>query len=259
MIVGFKDCQSDLLERAGKPALAVYEQWRKRPGYEQVVSFVENFEHKALFEFTPTDMQNVMEETEHALGDVPKEHAIKEIEDFTCPFALQHIFHRYIENAGRIPTWQQFSRWMNNQAYPYWLEEIEPLKKSLQGYSEDRINDAVRWRLGKFYYSALRELDLLIWLRSRTLDVKYHLLADVLLRVDLWIEDLLVCVYFANKKYRAGNKGRKPPAESFFNEAAPPFKILDFPVERQGFGNIWLISEQSKAELEAAIKSENGR
>ncbi len=257
MAVTFENCKNDLLDRAGSPALKAYQEWQNRPGYEKVVEFVEGFNHKVLFELKPCDVLYVMENTEHALGDIRKENQIKEIENFTCPFALQHIFHRYIENAGRIPTWQQFSRWIQKQAYPHWLEEIQPLKERLlQQYSKKRVSDAIQWRLGKFYYSALRELDLLVWLRAQSLDVKYHLLSDVLLRVDFWIDDLLICIYFPNKRYRDGQKGRKPPAEYFFNQARPPFRILDFPVERQGFGRLWLVSDQSKQALAERIKTE---
>jgi len=255
MTVSFEKCYHELVVRGGPLAQHAYDQWRQRVGYEKVVDFVEAFEHRQLFQLTVADIRNVICETEHALGNVPKEDQIPEIEDFTCPFALQHIFHRYVENAQRIPTWQQFWRWMNKQAYPYWLAEIQPLKEQLsQRYPPDRIERAIRWRLGKFYYSALREVDLLVWLRSNSIDVQYHLLADVLLRVDFWVGDILVCIYFSNTRYRAGTSGRKPPAMSFFREAKPPFQILDFEVERQGFGKIWLVSDESKINLHNKIK-----
>lgn len=250
MQVTFKDCFDELVDQGGGGARAAYEQWKRRPGYDSVVSFVHGFCHQAVFEITPEEVQRTIRQTEHALGDVPKESQIGKIEDFTCPFALQHIFHRLIERTGDIPTWQRFWSWMQNQARPYWLDQIEPLRTQLRGtYTDERIDDAIRWRLGKFYYSAVREVDLLAFLHSNGVRVKYHLLADVLLRVDYWIDEKLICAYLPNARYRTAGSGRKPPAERFFQSSRRPFEIIDFEVERQGFGRTWLVSEASKRRL----------
>ena len=210
MNVTFADCRRELVLAGGTGAKSAYEEWRTRPGYGAVVDFVENFTHEELFRITPDDVRRVCQETEHALGNVPKEHQIQKIQDFTCPFALQHLFHRSIERLGDLPTWQRFWRWMNHQARPRWLDAIEPLRRELraEGFSAARIDDAIRWRVGIFYYSALREVDMLVSLHGRGVKVTYHLLADVLLRVDWWIGQTLVCVYVPNPAYRAGPGGR---------------------------------------------------
>ncbi len=86
------------------------------------------------------------------------------------------------------------------------------------------------------------------------LDVRYHIIADVLFRADFWIGNLIVSLYFPNSNYRHGkNEGRKPPAEKFFTGANPPFKVVHFPVERQGFGKVWLASTDSIARLKELI------
>lgn len=255
MIVSFDDCYEELIRRGGPRTRYTYEQWTKRQGYQDVVKFVHDFQHQRIFELKPEDIKSTLSETEHALGNVPKEHQIREIENFTCPFALQHIFHRFIERSGDIPTWQRFWRWMTRQAKPYWIDQLEPLKSKLRTqYKEERIDNAIRWRLGKFYYSALREVDLLVSLHSKGLPIRYHVLADVLLRVDYWINSTLICIYFPNAAYRADQKGRKAPAERFFDTAVPPFDIIDFKVEREGFGRTWLINEASKEELAAQLR-----
>lgn len=253
--VSFEDCFSELVERGGPAARNAYDAWRRRPGYEHVVEFVERFRHEKLFEITTQDVIETIRETEHALGDVPKEAQIREIEDFTCPFALQHIFHRFIEGTGDIPTWQRFWRWMERQARPHWLDKIEPLRENLLSqYDQKRIDDAIRWRLGKFYYSAIREVDLLITLREKGVDLKYHILADVLLRVDFWTGSTLVCTYFPNKRYREGQGGRKPPAEQFFAGSRAPFNVVDFEIDRQGFGRTWLVSDAAKDRLAQLLR-----
>lgn len=251
MQVTFADCYRELVLGGGTGAKNAYEQWKTRPGYSAVVEFVESFTHERLFGIAPDQVRRVCDETEHALGEVQKERQIREINDFTCPFALQHLFHRFIERTGEIPTWQRFWRWMTHQARPHWLDEIKPLRNQLmaRNYSEQRISEAIRWRLGNFYYSALREVDLLVALQARGVKVKYHLLADVLLRVDCWTGRTLVRTYVPNIEYRAAAEGRKIPAVQFFSPNDTPFNIVDFPVEREGFGRVWLVSERSIAKL----------
>ena len=201
MIVSFEDCYESLVVPGGTSCHAIYDEWETRRHYEPVVDFFKLFRHERLFAVTPEQVDEVIATTEHALGDVAAIEQIREIEDFTCPFAFEHLFHRYIERTGRVPTWQQFWRWMHQQARPYWLDQLEPLRQQLSArYTDRRIDNAVRWRLGKFYYSALREVDLLVDLHSWGLPLKYHVLADVLLRVDYWIRQTLVCIYFPNSE-----------------------------------------------------------
>ncbi|WP_404424175.1 hypothetical protein [Thalassospira australica] len=257
MKVSFSECYCDLVENGGPTAKRAYREWVERPGYGDVVSFVQNFDHEKLFSLSPDDIRETLEKTEHALGNVPKEHQIREIEDFTCPFALQHLFHRFIERTGNLPTWQRFWRWMNKQAKPHWLDQIAPLKLRLrENYSDQRIDDALRWRLGKFYYSAIREVEFLVWMHSQGIPLKYHLLADVLLRADYWIDRTILCTYAPNPRYRTSRQGRKNPAEFYFDGATPPFKIFDFEVEQQGFGRAWLTTEASKRQILERLRRE---
>ncbi len=115
---------------------------------------------------------------------------------------------------------------------------------------KEALKRAFRWRLGKFYYSAMRELDLIVRLQSEfDLPIRYHLLADVLLRTDFWLDDNVICIYFSNPRYREGQLGRKPPAERFLGMATPRFKIHHVEVERQGFGKFWTTSDSSLEQL----------
>ncbi len=254
--VGFDDCRRELLDRARGRALEEYRRWRRRPGYGEVVEFVENFEHRYLFEIRPREIESVKQRSEHALGDVYKEEQLPEVEDFTCPFAFQHLFHRYVEEERALPTWQEFGAWLKGPAAQLW---VEPLKRETGWYRADgrrrkRLGRAYRWRAGKAYYSAFREVELLARLRvEHGLPVRYHLLADVLLRVDFWLDDALVCAYFPNKKYRSEDRGRKPPAARFFAAAEPPFEILDIEVRRQGYGNFWPVDGRSVQQAAQAL------
>ena len=246
--VGFGDCKRELLDRAKGRALEEYRRWRRQPGYGEVVDFVETFEHKYLFETTMSEISAVKRRSEHALGDVEKEEQLPEVENFTCPFAFQHLFPFYIEEKRSLPTWQEFSTWLQGPVTELYTDHL--LNRT--GWHEAdkkrrlRLKRAYRWRLGIAYYSALREVELLTrWRDEYSLPVRYHLLADVLLRVDFWLGDALVCTYFPNKKYRSGTRGRKLQAARLFSAAEPPFKILDIEVPRQGRGNLWSLNKEA--------------
>jgi hypothetical protein len=259
MEVSFEDCKRELFGIANPYGRAAYEEWRQRPGYGQVVAFVERFSHRHLFTLSFAAIRETMKRSEHPLGDVAKEEAIGFIENFTCPFALQHIFHGFIEERGAVPTWQDFDAHIHTGARSQWLEPLRhdlggapDIKALIAQYGRDdaweRVKRAIRWRLGKFYLSAIRELDLLTRLRELGAPIKYHLLADVLLRVDFWTDGALVCVYFENPKYR----GRKHPAEDYF----AGHNIIHAKIERQGFGRFWLATETAVQELAARLKAE---
>lgn len=252
-MAAFTQCYSELVERGGHRALSAVATWEQRPGFSEVVSFVKGFDHNALYSLTTDHVRQVIGTTDHALGDVRKEEQIASVENFTCPFALHHLFHRLIERTGELPTWQRFWRWMERQARDKWLD-IALQEGTAHGIAMRPLERAIQWRVGKFYYSALREVDLLLSVREMGHDLKYHLLADVLLRADFWCEDTIVCTFFPNSVYREGQRGRKPPASVFLGAAEPPFRILDFPVERQGYGRLWLVSDKSKRSLSEALR-----
>ncbi len=252
MIISFDDCRRELLERGGKPAQGAYKDWLNRPGYEAVHSFVHGFRHDYLFTITYEEVRRARAESVHALGNVKKEEQLREVEDWTTPYAFQHLFHKFLEEERRVPTWQAFSGWLNEPAAAFF---ITPLLGHV-GWGtateqrKEALKRAFRWRLGKFYYSAMRELDLMVRLQSEFgVPVRYHLLADVLLRTDFWLGDNIICIYFANPQYREGSAGRKPPAERFLGAAKPPFKIHHVKIQRQGFGSFWVASDDSIGRL----------
>lgn len=254
-MVSFERCREEVLDRAGAPAHAAYEAWKRRDGYEKVVAFVHGFAHRHLFRVTVGDLDHVKRESEHALGDVQTEEQLAVIEDLTTPFALQHIFHHWVEAHGRVPLWQEWSAWMWGDACRGF---VQPATEAAGWHEADadgreRIRRAIRWRLGKFYYSAFREVEALTRLREEHgLALRYHLLADVLLRIDFWLGDAAVCVYFPNPKYRSGRAGRKPPASRFVGGAASPFTVLHLGIERQGHGRFWTADPRS---LEATART----
>lgn len=251
-MTSFEDCRRELLVRGGPAAQSAYRAWLARPGYEAVHEFVHSFTHTYLASVTPKELADVRSRSAHALGDVRTEEQLQEVEDWTTPFAFQHLFHRFLETERHAPTWQEFSAWLNGDAAAFF---VQPLLSHV-GWDEAgkerrvKLRRAFRWRLGKFYYSAMRELELFARLRHEYgLPLRYHLLADVLLRVDFWLNGDVVCVYFANPKYRDRDQGRKPPAERFLSTADPLFNIHHVAIERQGYGNFWVPDDASIRKL----------
>lgn len=208
--VSFADCYRELVEAGGPHAQKLYAEWRHRtqdkPGYDQVVSFVEGSTHRFLFQITEANLDDVRNRSAHALGDLKREEAEdRRIEDFDTPFALHHLFHGFLEQNRAVPTWQEWWSWLTEGAgKPLYVREVQ------RHFGWARLNDsdlghlrrALQWRLGKFYYSAFRELELFTLLRTKHgLPVKYHVLADVLLRADLWTHKVIVSLFFENTRY----------------------------------------------------------
>ena len=255
--ITFDDCCSELLGRGAKGGQRALDRWTQDTRFAQVVPFVREFTHEHLFSLGADAVMDVISRSTHALGDVQTDEQLPLIENFSAPFALQHLFHWYVEENKSLPVWSEFRDWMVcGPAAPLWYGVL----KEFLGEPKDREQSvrwsrAARWRLGKFYLSAMREVDLLLRLRNAGIPVRYHLLADVLFRADLWLNSLVVCLYFPNPNYRSGkDAGRKPPAESFFAGATPSFEIVHFPVERQGFGRVWLAKDDSLRALAQLIR-----
>lgn len=258
--VSFADCYRELVEAGGPHAQKLYAEWRHRmqdkPGYDQVVSFVEGFTHRFLFQITEANLDDVRSRSAHALGNLRREEAEdRRIEDFDTPFALQHLFHGFLEQNRAVPTWQEWWSWLTEGAgKPLYVREVQrhfdwaTLNDSDLGH----LRQALQWRMGKFYYSAFRELELFTLLRTKHgLPVKYHVLADVLLRADLWTHKVIVSVFFENTRYRKGAVGRKHrPSEIF----GADFRYLDVTIRRQGFGSFWRPHLDDVAELAQKLR-----
>ena len=158
-----------------------------------------------------------------------------------------------MEKAKSLPTWQEWWNWLKSDGKTFYIDVV----KEKKGYDElvqdekDAVRDAVQWRLGKAYYSAFREVELLTKLRSTGLPVQYHMLADVLLKVDMWMNNTLVSVFFKNVEYRDENEGRKHRAEEIFDST---FSFLEATVSMQGRGKFWVLDDADIAILAEKLR-----
>ncbi len=248
-----------MLAKANAAGQAAHEKWINRMDLQaDVVPFVKEFKHEKLFGFSMQDYERVVKESGHALGNVQSSEQIKVVEDYWTPFALQHLFHDLIETKGILPTWEEFSAWMKTEAKPRYLGPLLTYfgYKHMNPEQRLQLGRAIQWRLGKFYYSAMREIELMLKLKeAHGIQMRYHLLADVLLRVDFWHQRTLICVWFSNPRYRSQDAGRKVAAKTFFAEGPDDFDIINVEIERQGYGNFWRASDNSIKRLAEAIQS----
>jgi len=259
MFIGYEECQRELLANANAAGKTAHERWLTRFDLkEAVIPFVQGFKHEKLFTFAMSDYERVVKESGHALGNVQSGEQIKGIEDYNTPFALQHLFHDLIETKGILPTWEQYSTWMKTEAKSRYLGPLMAHfgYRELDTAGRLRLGRAIQWRLGKFYYSAMREIELMLKVKEvHGVQMRYHLLADVLLRVDFWHGKTLICVWFSNPKYRTQDAGRKVAAKTYFDDGSDDINIINVEIERQGYGNFWRASNDSIQRLGEAILS----
>ncbi|MBP2193601.1 hypothetical protein [Nocardia goodfellowii] len=176
--------------------------------------------------------------THHPLGKIKKEEAeeVALIRDWFPDFAFAHLFHYMLEEKQRLYSWQEFCKWFQGEAVSGWL--WEPSRQMVaramaEGWSRQRADEAMRWRVGNFYYSFLREMHVIAALRERGLPMLFHPLADALFRVDAWCGNVLLELFVGNPMYKAGSRGgRKHRTEDYFADQ-PGFKVVRFEMRVQ--------------------------
>lgn len=209
-------------------------EWRTRKSKKDtVVPFVEAHETSQLYQLEPGDVERVCRGTEHALGEVKRQAAesVQEIVDWHPDFAFMHVLHYCLESVGKLPTWQDFHKFVREdpQARAMLWEpaqmEIERVATSLVNVSRSTIKDSMRWRVGNAYYSFLREIYVTTHLRAAGLDVCMHPLADALFRVDFWCGRTVCSLLVKNSKFHKDNEGRKTKTSGLLAGAVPPFQF----------------------------------
>ncbi len=220
--------------------------WRNQPDKRAaVVPYVEGAVTRAAYSVTPADVETACRETEHALGRVSRAVAesVPEIVDWHPAFAFHHVLHHVLETKGSVPTYQLLRRAARDSPLVAAML-AEPARNAvsgavLAGHDRAAAAAAVRWRVGNAYLSFMRELYVLATLRADGVDARYHVLADVLLRVDLWVAQTCVSLHVANRKFRQGASGRKTPAAAIIGDGPFTFALLELAPRRE-FGTVHL-------------------
>jgi hypothetical protein len=234
-------------------ARAEFETWRNSDRRKDtVVPHVMEHRTDVLYDIRPEDIERFchLGEDEHALGNIKKAEGelVEEIVDWEPDYAFVHTFHYILEKFGRVPTWQEFRRqcYFDLKARSMLWNPAQELRNELaeDGWSRAQTYASMRWRVGNYYYSFLRELHVIAVLREQGIDVRFHPLADALFRVDAWWQRTAISLYIGNAKYKkTGTVGRKPPVEEILGGASPPFTFETIelsPAEK--FGIVRLVS-----------------
>lgn len=262
MQVTFGEAYDEIARRSPRAAAWV-SSWRRR--YAPIVPAVEQFVHRTLFDVTSDDVIRTLKRGTHALGEIRKESELREVEDITMPAtAIQDLFHLFLETNGALPTWAEFSAFLHEPDQkkllldPWW-RDLKPAlqERGFRKKDEPRIAEAIQWRLGRMYYSNMREIDMLARMRETyNLHLKYHVFADVRLRTDFWVGNANVSVFLSNRTYRGEGQSRKNKAAQFLADAAPAFVFLEveFPNQRD-FGNLYRISDEVMESLAGSIRA----
>jgi hypothetical protein len=248
--VSFADAYRFFVEQGGDPAKEIYDKWEARADLREagVVEFVKTFTHKRLFSIPRHEFDDVVKNSEHPLKRLsPKNErdltAIKLVENANAPWSFMQLFHGFVEREG-LPTWQKFRTWLMHEGASYlWAPYKEQLGfREADETKKQMIRDGTAWRLGNAYYSAQREIDIIISLRDAGLLVNYHLLADALFAVDFWRGNRLVSVYIANAQFKSvEGSGRKTRPENLYKP--PQFACADFEVKKQQVhGHYWPVA-----------------
>lgn len=227
-------------------AAAYLARWRAQPDKASaVVPFVEKAATAAAYMLKPSDVEFACAHTVHALGDIDKRVAtsVAAIVDWHPSFAFQHVLHHCLETLGEAPTYQAFRTFCRDDEMARAMLTDPARERVAQaeaaGVPASVARSAMQWRVGNAYLSFMRELYVLSVLRQAEVDARYHVLADVLFRVDFWVADLCLSVFVGNPRFLSGSSGRKIPAPDLLSDGPFAFAILELPT-RHVYGVVHL-------------------
>jgi hypothetical protein len=114
---------------------------------------------------------------------------------------------------------------------------------------ESLFDIGLQWRLGNFYLSAMREIELVMKLRSaHGWDVNYHILADAEFKADAWIRTATGVVRVAALLINSSYFERK--AAATVRLPTPTFEVRTFRIDKENiWGAYWSIKEETVREV----------
>jgi hypothetical protein len=261
--VTFAQAYKRFVADADPGAENIFSRWENRQDLVKagVVDFVKSFQHERLFAITRAEFDKVVKDTQHPLGRIdPKVErdlqGIRTVESASTPWSFMQLFHDYVERYG-LPTWQQFREWLTGPRRDALWGPYEEQSGFLDADREKStlIRIGMAWRLGNAYYSALREVDILITFGDAGFPVLYHLLPDALFAVDLWRYNRFASVYIPNAQFKSiEGAGRKVRPETIYSR--PDFYCQDFPIQKQAVhGKYWPVAGTTIAKIAIFLSS----
>jgi hypothetical protein len=260
---GYHEVVAHFADRS-RGARGELERWRADHHKREVVPYVERAKTRVAYQLRPDDVEDVCRATVHALGEIKRREAesVPEIVNWHPAFAFEHVMHHVTETLGRVPTYQVFRSFCATDRLAAEML-LEPARAQAQlareaGHGRNIVRAAIQWRVGNAYLSYLREMYVIAVLRSEKMDARYHLLADVLFRVDCWVGTTCLSIYVRNQKFRAGSDGRKPQAQQILGDG--PFEFVDLDLARRHeFGTVHLPDRREIAAAASEIMSRSSQ
>lgn len=241
------------LAERGDTGRKQYQDWERRRGnlanWEELKAGFKALEHCVLYRLEMSDVEAAIRDTTHALGNIAQSASKYDgIHNYSPPVPLIYIFHSILEKMGRVPVWNDIKRYLFGEFRSLcWIPfcKSRELNAEIPAQQQDkRIMDAFLWRMGNAYYSWLREVDLLTYLRRKhKLDLKYHFLVDAEWRADFVAGRILLELYVKNREFKDDDGGRKLTCARM-NEG---YEVLPIKLDvRPAFGKPWLVSDECK-------------
>ena len=194
---------------------------------------------------TPATLNDVMKRIQHsqqALGNIPHTANKEIVRDAYAPWPITFLFHRCRMEVGRIPGPAEFWHYLDAKYPEDWVIPITDCAMTAMAMdqpAETEIMQAMMWRAGIAWLSCVREMHMIALLHEWGIPARYHPIADVVLRADGWCGRDIFMLYVPNPQLE-----RKESPESIF---PPHYRIHHLPVSHQGFGKVWLVSEEALA------------
>lgn len=261
-------CQQELVVPGGRKAYAVFSDYEKKQSTEPKSYWF--MDHSFLLgEVKLDDIIKVSKETPPILKGLrsyqfkKKQALYSNVEDLYTVRPVVSVFHQMMESKHVVPTWLNFETVFYNTRTDLFWDEIQRKCNftSLSPADKRFIVDAVTWRFGLMYFSFLREIHLITALRElHGIDVKYNIVADVIMKVDFWFENRAFSMFVNNQRYRTAESGRKKSASSIFG--CPDSNIMTTDIvllSTRKTDEVFLLSSDHIADIALMIKTRDYR
>ncbi|MBW4720705.1 hypothetical protein [Saccharothrix obliqua] len=207
--------------------------------HKHVAALVMNHEADVVLRVTPQDVVEACI-TVPRTGPPPD---VLDIRGWRPDFAFTHVAHHVVETLGRLPGWAEFRDFCESDERTrsmLWT----PAQEAIAGARAERplARKAMHHKVVTEFSAFLRHTYVVAELRRNGLDVRVHPLADVVFRVDAWVERLIL-----------NPRGGPQRSADLLVHAMPPFFFHDLGfTESEQVGAVAL---PSRRQLDRAVRS----
>ena len=189
--------------------------------------------HTYLPGVTPTMVDEALAASSHALGELTREVNVDPVKSANPPWALTYLFHEVLETDHAVPTWDRYRVVLTGALAERWYAPVLAEARAA-GLSDAEAHRAIQWRTANAWQGCMRKVSVLATLRdTHGLPVAYHQLADVNLKVDMWMDRCVVRLVMPSRYEQ-----HKDTSMAAFERAG--FRVLEIEHRGRGDGYLWL-------------------